>query len=170
MSIRAEDIIRTVETLAQPVLEDEGLELVEVQYRRESAGWVLRLFIDRVSGASGGTSDKDAAESGVTIDDCVAVSREIGNLLEVNEVIPRAYNLEVSSPGLDRPLRKPSDFKRFTDHRVIIRLKSPLEGRRKFKGRLLGLDEGLIRLLVDEEVMELELDQTERVALDPEVS
>lgn len=170
MSSRAEDIIRTVETLAQPVLEDEGLDLVEVQYRRESAGWVLRLFIDRVRGASGGASDKDAAQSGVTIDDCTAVSREIGNLLEVNEVIPRAYSLEVSSPGLDRRLRKPSDFKRFTDRRVMIKLKSPLDGRRKFKGRLLGLDEGFIRLLVEKEVMELELDQTERVSLDPEVS
>ncbi len=170
MSDKAEDIVRTVETLAQPVLEDEGLELVEVQYRRESGGWILRLFIDRISGISGGMSDKDAEQSGVTIDDCVAVSREIGNLLEVNEVIPRAYNLEVSSPGLDRVLRKPSDFKRFADHRVIIKLKSPLDGRRKFKGRLLGLEEGLIKLMVDDEIMELRLDQTERVSLDPEVS
>jgi len=111
-----------------------------------------------------------AAGSGVTLDDCVAVSREIGDLLEVNEVIPRTYNLEVSSPGLDRPLRKPADFKRFADQRVRIKLKAPRDGRKNFKGRLLGLNEGLITLLVGEEVMELELDQAERVSLDPEIN
>jgi len=170
MGNHGDDIIQTVEKLAQPILDDQGLDLVEVQFRRESTGWVLRLFIDRINGTVNGSDVVTAVGSGVTIDDCVAVSREIGDLLEVNEVIPRAYNLEVSSPGLDRPLRKPADFKRFAEQRVRIKLKAPRDGRRNLKGRLLGLDEGLIKLLVDEEVMELELDQAERVSLDPDVT
>lgn len=170
MGNQAGDIIQAVEALAQPILEDQGLDLIEVQFRRESSGWVLRLFIDRIDGTVDGSDMITAAGSGVTLDDCVAVSREIGDLLEVNEVIPRTYNLEVSSPGLDRPLRKPADFKRFADQRVRIKLKAPRDGRKNFKGRLLGLNEGLITLLVGEEVMELELDQAERVSLDPEIN
>ncbi|MFC1837851.1 ribosome maturation factor RimP, partial [Thermodesulfobacteriota bacterium] len=85
----AEAVIKQVEKVALPVLEELGLELVEVQYRREQSGWVLRLIIDR--------------QDGVNLADCAAVSREVSQLLDIDDFIDQAYNLEVSSPGLNRP-------------------------------------------------------------------
>ena len=91
-------IVETVGAMLEPVVADLGLELVEVQFRPEAGGWVLRLFID--------------SAAGVSLDDCAKVSREVGDLLDVEEFIGHAYHLEVSSPGLDRALRKMSDYAR----------------------------------------------------------
>lgn len=153
--------------MADPVLADEGLDLVEIQYFRFGKGWVLRLFIDREAQPDG-QPDPSSPGSGVTLDDCVWVSREIGRLLEVEDVIPGSYTLEVSSPGLDRLLKKPKDFIRFAGRIVHVRAVSP-EGRRKVKGRLIGLEDGLIRLDVESKVVEIPYDQAERVQLEPEV-
>jgi ribosome maturation factor RimP len=172
MTANEVQVIDQIRSLAEPVLRSEGLELVEVQYRREAPGWVLRLFIDRdpdlgpVSQA--GENAPPSVGSRVTIEDCVAASREIGRLLDVEDVVPTAYTLEVSSPGLDRPLTKPRDYERFSGRSVRVRYKGP-EGRRKVKGRLLGLVDGMIRVETDGGPLSIPLDQAERVQLEPEV-
>jgi ribosome maturation factor RimP len=122
----AETIIKQVGAVARPVLEELGLELLEVQYRREQNGWVLRLIIDRVDG--------------VSLDDCAAASREIGQLLDIEDFIDQAYNLEVSSPGLDRPLKSMDDFKRFTGRKAKIKTTAPIAGEHVFIGRIQQTD------------------------------
>ena len=147
----ADRIITAVESFARPVLDDMGLELVEVQFRRESAGWLLRLFIDR--------------EDGVNVDDCASVSRQISAYLEVEDLIEHAYSLEVSSPGLERPLKKKEDFVRFTGRKARIKLKEPIDGQRVFFGLLGAVDENTITLLVDGQQMKIDLDLVARARL-----
>ena len=161
MNVTETEVAERVEALAEPLLRLEGLELVEVQYRREQPGWVLRLFIDRAP---------DPAlppGSGVTLDDCVAVSREIGRLLDVEDVIDGPYNLEVSSPGLDRPLTKPTDYQRFAGRKVRIKMRTP-EGRRTVTGRLIGLENGQIRVESQGRDEAVSLESADRVQLEPE--
>ena len=117
---------RQVEEIAESLVVTEGMELVDLEYRREGPRWILRLFIDK--------------EGGVTVDDCARVSRELGDLLDVKDVIPQAYVLEVSSPGLNRRLRKKEDFLRFAGHKVKLWLVSPRDGRRKIVGDLIGVE------------------------------
>lgn len=100
-------LIEKITALVGPVITDMQLELVEVQFRRESVGQVLRLIID--------------SESGITLDHCRQVSREAGHILEVEDVIAQAYHLEVSSPGLDRPLKTARDFKRCQGKKINVR-------------------------------------------------
>jgi len=88
-----------------------GLELVQVQYRREDHGWVLRILVDR--------------PGGVSVDECGEFSREVSDLLDVEDLIDNSYNLEVSSPGLDRPLIKPEDFERFAGREITLKTTSP---------------------------------------------
>ena len=166
MGVREQDIVSKVYALAEPILAGEGFELVEIQYRRERKGWTLRLFIDSLVGPSG--AEGDATGSGVTLDDCVHFSRDIGQILEIEEVIPGAYTLEVSSPGLDRPLKKDNDFVRFAGKFVLVRTRGP-EGRRKIKGRLIGLDNGILSLEGEDGILTIPYDQTERVQLEPEL-
>jgi len=149
--VSADRIITAVKNFARPVLDDMGLELVEVQFRRESAGWLLRLFIDR--------------EDGVNVDDCASVSRQISAYLEVEDLIEHAYSLEVSSPGLERPLKKKEDFVRFTGRKARIKLKEPIDGQRVFFGLLGAVDENTITLLVDGQQMKIDLDVVVRARL-----
>ena len=109
--------------------------MVDAEYQREARGWVLRVYIDR--------------EGGVNIDDCAEVSRELGTLLEVRDLIPNSYILEVSSPGLTRPLKKLEDFQKYRNHLVKIKTFAPVEGRRNFKGKLLGVEGDLVQVEVD---------------------
>ncbi len=147
----ADRIITAVERFARPVLDDMGLELVEVQFRRESGGWILRLFIDR--------------EGGINVDDCASVSRQISAYLEVEELIEHAYNLEVSSPGLERPLKKIDDFVRFAGRKARIKLKEPIDGQRVFFGLLGPVHENKLTLDVDDRQMEIDLDAVARARL-----
>lgn len=144
-------IIKAVEKLVAPILEGEGLELIEIQYRRENRGWVLRLFIDK--------------EGGVTLDDCQRVSEELSAVLDVEDLIEHSYILEVSSPGLDRPLRREGDFERFKGKRVRISLKEVREGRRHLEGYLLGLREGMVGLDVEGRVIEIPFASIKRANL-----
>jgi len=168
MADSSHDILARVEALVEPVLVGEGFELVDVQYRRERAGWVLRLFVDRAAPAAVGAEGLRPVGSGVTLDDCVEISREIGPLLDVAETIPGRYTLEVSSPGLDRPLKKPGDFEKYAGRLIRVRVSGP-EGRRRIKGRLLGLDQGQIRLQVDDQLVAVPYEQAIRVQLEPEL-
>ena len=149
--MNADRIITAVESFARPVLDDMGLELVEVQFRRESAGWLLRLFIDR--------------EGGVNVDDCASISRQISAYLEVEDLIEHAYNLEVSSPGLERPLKKKEDFVRFVGRKTRIKLKEPIDGQRVFFGLLGPVDGNKIMLDVDGQQMEIDLNAVARARL-----
>ncbi len=129
-------IVKKVEELVEPIIRTLGLELVEVQFRRERPGWVLRLLIDK--------------EGGVNLEDCVQVSEVVGDILDAEDPIPHAYNLEVSSPGLERPLVKEKDYRRFAGRKARITTRQPLAGRRNFTGIILGIEDGLISLRLSE--------------------
>lgn len=143
-------IVTAVESFSQPIVEEMGLELVEVQFRRES-GWILRLFID--------------SPKGITVDDCASVSRQVSSYLEVEDLIDQAYTLEVSSPGLERPLKRKEDFVRFAGRKARIKLKEPRDGQRVFLGLLGGLEENILTLDVDGEQMKIDLDVVARARL-----
>jgi len=124
------DVINQVTTLVTPILLEEKLELVDLDYRREATGWVLRLYIDK--------------EGGVTLDDCARVSREVGRMLDVENPITTPYALEVSSPGLRRPLKTEKDFLKYRNHLLKVRTHTPIEKQRNFRGQLLNVvNEGI---------------------------
>lgn len=134
-------VAERVTAIAEPLLATMGLELVELEYKRFGRSMVLRLFIDR--------------PGGVTLDDCADVSRELSQVLDVEDFIREHYTLEVSSPGLDRPLKKESDYLRYTGRLVKLRTFELLPDdagnmRKTFVGTLLGLDDGMIRLTLQE--------------------
>jgi len=126
------EIAARFRTLAEPILSDLGLEMVDTEFRREAHGWVLRLYMDR--------------PGGVTLADCQRVSEELGDHLDVEDFVGYPYHLEVSSPGLDRPLTRDQDFMRFTGQDVRVSTREALEGRRNFRGRLAGLQDGAVLL------------------------
>ena len=137
------ETIERVRLLADPILSSVGMDLVEVQYRREARGWVLRLIIDK--------------EGGVTLDDCTLVSREMARTLDVEDLISTPYTLEVSSPGLNRPLNTERDYLKYRDHLIRVKTFSPVENRREFKGKLLGIANNLIEIKIDEGVYQIPL-------------
>jgi ribosome maturation factor RimP len=119
--------------LAEPLVASQGMEIVEIECHRMKSRWLVRLYIDR--------------EGGATIDDCARVSHELGDVLNVYNVPPGPYNLEVSSPGLNRPLVREKDFMTYRGHTVAIRLGEGIEGRKNFKGLLkecIAAPEGLL--------------------------
>lgn len=133
-----EALLEKIRALAEPVLASLKLELVELEFKHEGRDWYLRFFIDK--------------EGGVTLDDCGDFSHEIGTLLEVEDPIPQAYRLEVSSPGLDRPLKKPADYQRFVGQLIKLKTFEKLDpdqrgySRKTFVGVLLGLEGGVVRI------------------------
>lgn len=144
-------LIERLTSLLGPLVAEMGLELVEIQYRREGAGWVLRLIIDK--------------EAGVGIDDCAEVSREAGRLLEVEDLIDHAYNLEVSSPGLDRPLKKENDFIRFKGRRVKIKTREPVDNQKVFVGAIERMHNGLVTLSTEKGLVSLPFDEIVKARL-----
>lgn len=139
-----EAVIRHLTALVEPVLADYALELVEVQFRRESGGWVLRLII--------------YSPAGVTLEDCRRVSREVGLLLEVDDPIDHPYNLEVSSPGLDRPLRTVRDFERCMGRKVKVISREAVAERTEHEGVISGVDEDEVTLSIDADFVRIPLD------------
>lgn len=125
-------IVETVSALVEPLARKEGLEVVDVTFTREGGRWFLRVFIDK--------------PGGVGVDDCERLSELLSPILDAEDPIPHSYYLEVSSPGLDRPLKRDQDYERFRGRRVTIRTRAPLAGRRRFTGVLLGLTEGKVKL------------------------
>lgn len=147
-------LLEEVRQVAEPILQSEGLELVDLEYQREAQGWVLRFYIDR--------------EGGVTVEDCAEVSGELGAVLEVRDLIANPYVLEVSSPGLTRPLKKPEDFNKFRNHLVKMKTFEPIEGRRNFKGILLGLEGEKVRLKMEGQLYEIPLEGIAKANLEIE--
>ncbi|MCB1648467.1 MAG: ribosome maturation factor RimP [Gammaproteobacteria bacterium] len=122
--------------LIQPTVEALGVELWGVEYLIQGKYSVLRVYIDR-------------QDEGVTIDDCERVSRQVSGILDVEDPIPGEYTLEVSSPGMDRPLFHLEQFARFAGEPASVRLRTPVEGRRKFKGVIQSVSDDSVTLLVD---------------------
>jgi ribosome maturation factor RimP len=128
------DAVERMRAVAERVVQSHGLELFDIQLRRESIGWVVRVFIDRPGPA-------DTPDDSVGIEDCARVSREISAILDVEDPIDRAYTLEVSSPGLDRPLRTERDFRRFAGRLAKIVVEPAVDGQKHFAGRIEGVDD-----------------------------
>ena len=148
---KEKQIITAAWELLEPVVAAEGLELVELEYRRESPGWVLRLFLDRAQG--------------ITVEHCAQMSRLLGDLLDVADLIPNAYHLEVSSPGLNRPLRKPQHYQQQLGHIVELRTLAPINKRRNFRGVLRAADEQQVAVDCDGQLFEIALADIERARL-----
>jgi ribosome maturation factor RimP len=150
--------------LAEPYVRDAGFDLIEVQYVREQRGMVLRLFIDRpVAGTTEG--EGSTGSGGISVDDCERVSRDVSAALDVADKISQAYQLEVSSPGLDRPLRRERDFARFAGESARIRLTEGVEGRRNFSGTIRGAKDGRVEIACDGRSYELPIDDILRANL-----
>ncbi len=150
----SKEVVDRVKTLVEPILSSEGMELVDVEYRRESRGWILRLFIDK--------------EGGVTLDDCSRVSQEVGRNLDVEDLITTPYNLEVSSPGLNRSLKTVRDFMRYRNRRIMVKTFEPVDNRRRFKGKLLGLVEDQIEMEIDTGIICIPLSNVAKANLEIE--
>ena len=141
--------INQVEELASPLCEAHGVELVEIRMLREKGGGVLRVTIDRstMDGPAASDGDKPIYRSGITLEDCTNVSRDLSEALDMHEgLIGGHYRLEVSSPGLERPLVKESDFKRFVGFEIKIKTLAPIDGRRNFQGVLVGIEAGTVQI------------------------
>ncbi|HSD11087.1 MAG TPA: ribosome maturation factor RimP [Candidatus Binatia bacterium] len=119
-------MVNEVWRIAEPVVMHEGMEIVDIELRREARGKVLRFYLDR--------------DGGVSLEDLAPLSRRLSNLLDVHDVVPGAYTLEISSPGINRRLRNPAHFRRYLDKKVRVRCLEPLDGRRSFLGLLRAVE------------------------------
>jgi len=137
-----------------PVVEGLGYEFVGLEYKSGSSPAILRIFIDH--------------ENGITVDDCAAISRQVSAVLDVEDPISGVYTLEVSSPGLDRPLFTAEHYQQFIGSRIKCKLRMPFNGRRKFTGKLLEADENNIILSIDNESVELFIDDIEKANIVPQ--
>lgn len=127
--------MKKVEEIVGPVLENLGFELIERELIMEAGRWVLRIYIDK--------------EGGVTIDDCSRASRSVEDVIEIEEIVPGHYNLEMSSPGINRPLRYRKHFEKFCGSTIKLKTLHPIDGRSNYKGTLDGLDGDDILMTVD---------------------
>jgi ribosome maturation factor RimP len=140
--------------LFEPVVNGMGYDLIEIEHFPNPKHGVLRLYIDK--------------EEGITIDDCSDVSRQISALIDVEDPVRGQFNLEVSSPGMDRPLRRVKDFQRFTGSKVKLKTMMPLDGQRNFSGRLLEADEESLTIETDTEEITLPMSALEKARIVPE--
>jgi len=120
-----DDVKEKIRQLAEPVIVSEGMELVHVECVKMHTRWIIRLFLDK--------------ENGVTLDDCAIISNQLGDIFDIREVIKGAYTLEVSSPGIDRPLSRDQDFVKYKNSKVNIKTSVKIEGIKNFHGILFGL-------------------------------
>ena len=135
---------KRIEELIAPILDQSGFELVDIEFVKEGQNWFLRIYADK--------------SGGISIDDCETISRAVEKKLDENDPIEQAYILEVSSPGLDRPLKKDSDFEKYKGEVVDIKLYKPFNGKKAFQGELLGLIDGKI-VIKDENDDEISFDR-----------
>lgn len=151
------DVVSQITAITLPLLDSLGIELVDMDFRKEGQGMILRLFIDK--------------SGGIMLDDCAAVSRELSALLDVEEIITVEYNLEVSSPGLNRPLTKPADYLRYAGKLVKVRTYDMVvdaagNRRKTFLGQLEGLKDGTLHLLLKEGHVAIPFDKVAKVNLE----
>lgn len=148
----SEKIIAEVEKLAQPLLESEGITLIDVEYRREPRGLTLRLIVDK--------------EGGINLQDCSEISSQFGDLLDAKIDVHGPYNMEVSSPGLDRALTKPRHFAHFTGRQVVLRTREPIDGKKNLKGTLSRFSDGIITLDAEGKSVEVPYESILKARLD----
>jgi len=145
-----------VAPLAARIAAREGCELVHCEYLNDCGRWYLRLYIDH--------------EDGITTEECTSVSRQVSAVLDVEDFIPHAYNLEVSSPGLNRPLNTREDYRRFSGEPVRIRTASPILGRRRFRGILDEFKDDVVTVTDTEgRAFEIPLEKVHSARLDPQI-
>lgn len=171
--------VQNLWNLVEPYVKDAGFDLVEVHSGREQSGWIVRLFIDRAPDltvpATGDSPSPGANSAGlplpeetVSLENCERVSRDVSAALDVADLIPHAYQLEVSSPGLDRPLRRELDFARFSGREARIRLTEGVDGRRNFSGHLRGAHDGIVEIDCDGRVYHLPIADVAKANLVPD--
>lgn len=140
------DLQEQIQRLLEPILSSLGLALWNLEFRKEGPQWLLRIYIDREPG-------------GVSLDDCATVSRDLGTVLDVEEIIPHAYTLEVSSPGLDRALTKPEHYRKSLGKPVRIKTYQAISDQKVFRGTLAGIESAVV-------VLEAETGETVRIPLE----
>lgn len=150
------ELVAEVEKAVEPLLSQANVELVDLTYQKGPGGWTLCFFLDK--------------PGGITLDDCTYWSDQIGQVLDQSGLISHAYSLEVSSPGLNRPLKKMADFQRFKGQKISVRLYAALEGQKNFHGQLTdtGLDEIQMKL-EDNRDVRLPFKQIARARLEPDI-
>ena len=146
MSVRREDHLDQIRSIAGRVARSYGLEIFDVQLRRESVGWVLRITLDRLAPTGG--ADESGTEESVTLADCQRVSGDLDAVFDAELELDHAYTLEVSSPGLDRPLRHLDDCRRFVGRLAKIVTSGPIDGQRQFEGRITEVENGTVLLAI----------------------
>ncbi len=149
------EILTKLEVLLAPVLNESQVELVDITYQKEQGGWTLCFYLDK--------------PGGITLDDCQTWSDRLGDLIDQHDVIHQRYVLEVSSPGVNRPLKKIEDFKKHSGERVSAKLFAPINGQKNFHGTLLNADEESITIRLEDQKREVVLprSQVAKCKLDP---
>ena len=148
------DLQEQIQRLLDPILDSLGLTLWNLEFRKEGPQWLLRVYIDREPG-------------GVTLDDCAAVSRDLGTVLDVEEIVPHAYTLEVSSPGLDRSLSKPEHYRKSLGKQVRIKTFQAINDQKVFRGTLSGIEDSVAVLEMESgEVLRIPLDNISKASLE----
>jgi len=151
MSEMTSPVIKEVSTLIEPILDDMEVQLVDIEYLFEQGRWILRIYVD--------------TPGGITLDDCARVSREIDDLIEVKDIFHQGYVLEVSSPGLNRRLKMETDFQRAVGKNIKIRMVTPFEGQRSFRGSLQSFQDGILCLSVKDDLILLPYGDVEKANL-----
>ncbi len=146
------DLVPTLWGLIEPIVEPEGIELVELEFSPKGPRWMLRIYIDR--------------PTGVTLEDCALVSRQVSALLDIKDPIQHPYQLEVSSPGINRVLRKDKDFNLYSGSPVHIRTREKQGGRKNFGGILRGMENSKIVIEVDGDLVEISPENVEKARLE----
>ena len=145
-----------IEKVAAPVLAEHGAELVDSLFVHEHGQWILRFYLDKAGG--------------ITLDDCATISEHLGRNLDASDLIQQSYTLEVSSPGLNRPLKKEADYQRFIGEKVDVTLFAPINGRRHFKGTLQSVGAGSVIVHeAPQQEFTLPLEGIAKARLDPEI-
>ncbi|NCO65573.1 MAG: ribosome maturation factor RimP [Candidatus Aquicultor secundus] len=148
--------VERIEQLIEPVIERESLELVDVELIREAIGLVLRILVD-------------SKEDGISLDRLAKISQSVGAILDESGIVTQKYTLEVSSPGIERPLKKPEHFKRFVGSNISVKTEKPIGKRRQFKGRLLEADDKGFVIEVEGENFEIDYDNVAKARLQVEL-
>jgi len=148
----SESVLKEIERLIEPVLAEMGIELVDMEFLSGQGRRVLRIYADR--------------PTGINLDDCAMVSREIGNLLDVKDLLQHHYVLEVSSPGLNRPLKGEKDFLRAIGQKIKVKTAVPLKGRRNFSGVLQSFENGILQLKLDDTVVQISEESVSKTNLE----
>jgi len=145
------ELCRRVKEAILPVIAERNYQLVDIEFVREGRGQVLRIFLDK--------------QGGINVEDCADVSRELGDILDVKNIIETSYHLEISSPGLDRRVRDPADFERFSGRRIKIKTEQPINGRRHFSGMLRGVKGDNVTMECDGAEIEIPIEIIEKANL-----